>query len=92
MFRTLVIALALLCSGAVFCQETPEFGHSHLGSAFDSGLRSKPWKFKGLGKAPFPISTQSRDMQKWYDQGNELLHSFWFEEAERSFRWCLKLE
>lgn len=69
-----------------------EIGHSHLGSAFDSGLRSKPWKFQGLGVAPFPITTKSADVQAWYDQGNELLHSFWFEEAERSLRWCLKSE
>ena len=31
-------------------------------------------------------------MQEWFNQGNALLQSFWFEEAERSFRWCLKLE
>lgn len=32
------------------------------------------------------------EVQEWFDQGNTLLHSFWFEEAERSFRWCLKLD
>jgi peroxiredoxin len=31
-------------------------------------------------------------VQKWFDQGHTLLHSFWFYEAERAFRWCLKLE
>lgn len=73
-------------------QDDPGFGHSHLGTAFDSGLRSKPWKFEGLGDAPFPITTKTPEMQSWYNQGNELLHSFWFEEAERTFRWCLKYE
>lgn len=87
-----MIAIAALAACAVFAQDNEKFGHSHLGSAFDSGLRTKPWKFSGLGKAPFPISAKSQEMQGWYNQGNELLHSFWFEEAERSFRWCLKME
>lgn len=90
--RPALVIAALVTASIGFCQAKTEFGHSHLGSAFDSGLRTKPWKFKGLGKAPFPISTQNAEMQSWYSQGNELLHSFWFEEAERSFRWCLKLE
>ncbi len=32
------------------------------------------------------------EVQEWFDQGNTLLHSFWYYEAERSFRWCLKLD
>lgn len=90
--RSLLLIAGLLCAAALQAQEAPKLGHSHLGAAFDSGLRSKPWKFQGLGKAPFPISTNRSDLQSWYDQGNALLHSFWFEEAERSFRWCLKSE
>jgi len=92
MLRSLISAAVLLGACAANCQEKAELGHSHLGSAFDSGLRTRPWKFEGLGSAPFPISTKNAEVQPWYDQGNELLHSFWFEEAERSFRWCLKLE
>jgi len=87
-----VLLLAGLIRCALSHAQPAEIGHSHLGTAFDSGLRSKPWKFQGLGVAPFPITTKSADTQSWYDQGNELLHSFWFEEAERSFRWCLKSE
>lgn len=92
MLRSLIAATVLLGACAANSQEKAELGHSHLGSAFDSGLRTRPWKFEGLGTAPFPISTKNAEVQPWYDQGNELLHSFWFEEAERSFRWCLKLE
>lgn len=90
MQRCLVIAALCLVAFSASAQE--KIGHSHLGTAFDSGLRSKPWKFEGLGSAPFAISTKNKELQGWYDQGNALLHSFWFEEAERSFRWCLKLE
>ncbi|HWD38687.1 MAG TPA: redoxin domain-containing protein [Fimbriimonas sp.] len=69
-----------------------EAGHSSHGSAFDSGMRSRPWLMKGIGVAPFPITTKNPEAQVWFNQGNALLHSFWFEEAERSFRWCLKLD
>lgn len=91
-FRAVCLFGLLVCFAVAPAQDEPGPGHSHLGTAFDSGLRSKPWKFEGLGNAPFPISTINPETQGWYDQGNELLHSFWFEEAERSFRWCLKLE
>ena len=67
-------------------------GHSQHGSAFDTGLRQKPWKMEGIGKSHFPITTKVPEVQEWFDQGNTLLHSFWFEEAERSFRWCIKLD
>src|SRR6185369_11223952 len=36
--------------------------------------------------------TKNPEVQRWFDQGNALLHSFWDYEAERAFRWCLKLE
>ena len=67
-------------------------GHSAHGEAFDVGPREKPWVIEGIGVAHFPITTQNPEVQKWFDQGNALLHSFWDYEAERSFRWCLKLE
>ncbi len=47
---------------------------------------------EGIGKAHFAVTTKAPEVQEWFDQGNTLLHSFWFEEAERSFRWCLKLD
>jgi len=82
--------LCLIASNSVFANDDP--GHSKHGSAFDSGMRTKPWLMKGIGDAPFPVSSKSKEVQQWFNQGNVLLHSFWFEEAERSFRWCLKLD
>src|SRR5947199_9263735 len=67
-------------------------GHSKHGSAFDTGPREKPWVIEGIGVAHFPITTSNPEVQKWFDQGNALLHSFWDYEAERAFRWCIKLE
>ena len=69
-----------------------KLGHSSHGEAFDVGPREKPWVIEGIGVAHFPITTRNPEVQKWFDQGNALLHSFWDYEAERSFRWCLKLE
>ena len=86
----LTAALLLLSTSFAFADDTP--GHSKHGSAFDSGMRTRPWLMKGIGESPFAIMTKNPEVQKWFDQGTALLHSFWFEEAERSFRWCLKLE
>lgn len=86
----LAISSSCLCVVALHADDKP--GHSKHGSAFDTGLRQKPWKMEGIGKSHFPISTQVPEVQQWFDQGNTLLHSFWFEEAERSFRWCIKLD
>lgn len=67
-------------------------GHSQHGEAFDSGPRQKPWMMPGIGRAPFPITVKNPEVQAWFDQGNALLHSFNYFDAERAFRWCLKIE
>ncbi len=93
-------ALLLTCCCALAQQESSpksrfeeyKLGHSHLGEPFNVGPRQKPWAMEGIGKVHFPITTKSQEVQKWFDQGVTLLHSFWDYEAERAFRWCLKLE
>ncbi|MHC4991625.1 MAG: redoxin domain-containing protein [Planctomycetota bacterium] len=100
-------ALAFVCAisiplagGPVVAQETeaaaePDLatiGHSAHGAAFDQGPRQKPWKMDGIGRTHFPITTSVPEVQEWFDQGNTLLHNFWWFEAERCFRWCLKLD
>jgi peroxiredoxin len=98
MLRPLVLLLffCLLQLSAVYGdeapQDAPKWGHSHLGGAYDEGPRTRPWKMEGIGETHFPISTSHPEVQKWFDQGNTLLHGFWYFEAERSFRWCLKLD
>jgi peroxiredoxin len=67
-------------------------GHSHMGEGFDEGPRQKPWEIPGAGHVSFPITHKNAETQKWFNQGVALLHSFWYYEAERSFRWCLQLE
>ncbi|MFN9430075.1 MAG: redoxin domain-containing protein [Acidobacteriota bacterium] len=70
----------------------PRPGHSPHGEAFDSGPRTRPLLMPFIGTTHFPITHKNPEVQRWFDQGNTLLHSFWDYEAERSFRWCLKLE
>lgn len=87
--------LLFLSALVIFAQSTAEQikqGHSHYGKAFDEGPRSRPSIIEPIGSAPFPITTKNPEVQKWFNQGNTLLHSFWDYEAERSFRWALKLE
>ena len=67
-------------------------GHSKLGEAFDEGPRERPAKIEGIGRTHFPITTSKPEVQQWFDQGHTLIHSFWFFEAERAFRWAVKLD
>ncbi len=94
-----VLALILIANSAAFAQQNDskpaekfKKGHSMHGAAFDTGPRQKPWAMEGIGKVHFPITTSNTEAQKWFDQGLALLHSFWFYEAERAFRWTLKLD
>ena len=72
--------------------EQVKIGHSSHGSAFDQGPRQKPWLMEGIGKTHLPITSSNPEVQQWFDQGHTLLHSFWYFEAERAFRWALKLD
>src|SRR5579864_126028 len=92
-FRFLAIFPIAVCLTAFESpDEVYKQGHSLHGQTFDVGPREKPWPMAGIGNAPFPITTKNPEVQQWFNQGNALLHSFWYYEAERSFRWCLKLE
>jgi peroxiredoxin len=91
-YLALTLALALFHCSIAISNADDDPGHSRHGTAFDSGLRQRPWKMEGIGHTHFPITSKVPEVQEWFGQGNTLLHSFWFEEAERSFRWCLKLD
>ena len=90
-----LIAAGASAQEATSSSTTTDFfklGHSMHGEAFDQGPRQKPWVIEGIGKTHFPITTSNPEVQRWFDQGNTLLHSFWYYEAERAFRWAIKLE
>ncbi len=87
-----LLALPLCAFQSTTTEILAKLGHSQHGEAFDTGPREKPWPMTGIGVAHFPITTKNPEVQRWFDQGNALLHSFADYEAERAFRWCLKLE
>ena len=73
-------------------QERHREGHSRLGEAFDEGPRERPSRMDGIGRSTFTITTSHPEVQGWFNQGHTLLHSYWFFEAERTFRWAAKLD
>src|SRR5260221_10426625 len=89
------LTLALLTWGGVSVaaeKSIEQWGHSLHGQAWDEGPRSRPWVMEGIGHTHFPVTSKNPDVQAWFDQGHTLLHGFWFFEAERAFRWCVKLD
>lgn len=72
---TAILASVLLLS-PVAQGGDDDFGHSKMGSAFDSGMRTRPKKLDGIGNAPFTITSKNPEVQEWFNQGNALLHSF----------------
>ena len=87
-----LLAAATLASCAFAQPKDYKLGHSHVNGAFDEGPRQKPTIIPGIGEAHLPITTKNPEVQLWFDRGIALLHSFWYYEAERAFRWCNKLE
>ena len=69
--RKLIFALALLCLCA--CPLLADEGHHHEQLTPDQ-----------LGSVQFPISCTPA-VQKPFERGIALLHSFWYEEAEKEF-------
>ena len=61
-------------------------GHSLHGEAFNEGPRQKAWLMEGMPKIDFPITSESREAQAFFNQGVGQLHGFLYFEAERSFR------
>jgi peroxiredoxin len=64
----------------------PAAGHSLHGEAFDDGPRHHAELMPGMGKISFNVSTRSPEAQEFVNQGVAQLHSFFYFEAERSFR------
>lgn len=67
-------------------KDVKDASHSQLGEAFNQGPRQQPKLVSGLGNVHFPITTKSAEAQKFFNQGMNLLYSFFWFEAERAFR------
>ncbi len=69
----------------------PAPGHSVHGEAFNDGPRHAAYLMPGMGKIHFPVTAKG-EAQPFIDQGVAQLHSFYYFEAERSFRQAAKLD
>ena len=70
----------------------PAAGHSIHGEAFDDGPRRAASLMPGMGKVDFPVTSPSREARAFIAQGVAQLHSFYYLEAERSFRQAALLD
>jgi peroxiredoxin len=70
----------------------PAPGHSVHGEPFDDGPRQAAYKMAGMGKVHFAATTKSPEAQALIDQGVGQLHSFFYFEAERSFRQAARFD
>lgn len=70
----------------------PAAGHSLHGEAFDEGPRQRAILLSGMGKVHFPVTTHSAQAQAFVEQGVAQLHTFYYLEAERSFRQAALLD
>ena len=70
----------------------PAAGHSIHGETFDDGPRQAAYLMPGMGKVNFPVTTARPEAQAFINQGVGQLHSFFYFEAERSFRQASKLD
>ena len=70
----------------------PAAGHSVHGEAFNDGPRHAAYLMPGMGKIHFPVTTKKPEVQAFIDQGVAQIHSFYYLEAERSFRQAARIE
>ncbi len=64
----------------------PAAGHSIHGESFNDGPRQRARRMEGQGEVSFPVSTSQDEAQVFINQGVAQLHTFFYFEAERSFR------
>ena len=70
----------------------PAAGHSIHGDAFNDGPRRRATLIPGMGQVDFPVTTASPEAQKFVNQGVAQVHSYYYFEAERSFRQAALLD
>lgn len=64
----------------------PAAGHSYHGEVFNEGPRQSAVAIPGTGDVNFPVTSDHKSVQPFFNQGIGQLHGFWDFEAERTFR------
>jgi tetratricopeptide (TPR) repeat protein len=62
------------------------------GPAVNTSILPPPPLMTGIGTSHIPITTNSTQAQKYFDQGVNLLHCFWDVEAYRAFKEAARLD
>jgi tetratricopeptide (TPR) repeat protein len=75
--------LFAVCAAVCFAQATKPDACAPPPGSIAPSLPAKLWP--GQGGVRFPITTKSAEAQAFFDQGVSQMHSFWANEAERSF-------
>lgn len=70
----------------------PAAGHSLHGETFDEGPRQRAVLLEGMGAVSFPVTAANPEAQAFVTQGVAQLHTFYYLEAERSFRQAAALD
>ncbi len=84
---------SLRCLAPILENIDPEAPNS-LQEAFLASPKylAEPLEGVGAGAIEFPISTESAEAQRFFEQGVALLHVLWYEEAARAFRTVVELD
>lgn len=82
----------LLAAPLLARDDDTKAGHSSHGEAFNEGPRQRAYLIPGMGDVAFPTSTPIPEAQQFFTQGVAQLHSFYYFEAERSFRQAAALD
>src|SRR5688572_7769670 len=95
---------AALCVPAAAAEKTPDAlserhaaaragDHSRLdGEVISEAPHGRARKLAGMGEVKFPITTRVAEAQAFFDQGVAQLHTYYYYEAERSFREAARLD
>jgi peroxiredoxin len=83
---------AFLIAVPLLADDETKAGHSIHGEAFNEGPRQQAYLIPGMGNVSFPVTTQVPEAQQFFTQGVAQLHSFYYFEAERSFRQAAALD
>ena len=86
------LLFALLAAAPLFADDEKPAGHSIHGEAFNEGPRQRAYLIPGMGNVTFPVTTKVPEAQHFVNQGVAQLHSFYYFEAERSFRQAASLD
>jgi peroxiredoxin len=86
------LLVAFFLAAPLLADDDTKAGHSSHGEAFNEGPRQQAYLIPGMGNVTFPVTTQVPDAQRFVNQGVAQLHSFYYFEAERSFRQAAALD